>query len=711
MRITQSFFIGVLAASAAGSLFAVERVCCRRWSVEVDAANLSFSVECGDAPGGASKVAEGRILLSDGLAVAGKKPKALSKLDYSSLEIPLSRGSSATASSEEPVPQARIEISSDGNVSIAAPEGCRILGSLFWGEGGRRTIAVRADAPSDGANVVSGPSVPDGADALFDVNTDSLLTLRKARIAYDRGSGRYSFAADGELGLSCRRDVLSRRFDVKWRRPVEGGTFDTPPVGWMTWYAVKFDANEKIVLDNARGFLEKFRGYTDERPVMWVDWEWGHGKFHNFGEESEDVATPRASAYPRGLAPLAADLSEMGFTPALWVSVVNDCRTNAFWRSRPEWVLGEWDMWCGPVWGDPTAPGFCEEYVKSLFALYESWGYKAFKWDTLPWAILAFNHMREKMHDPSVMPEVAYRRMIAAGREAVGEKTYLLSCSGEWDQCNLAAAEVFDAMRIGGDIFTWENFLKSGVQRILRYQPLHGTLILSDVDNLVLRPEFSTTEQARTRVSIYGLCGVPVTIGDTIESLDDGRIEMLRRIMPVVPVAPASLARAETSLDGLFRTEAGFSRPWGDWKVVAYSNFDTNSASRVSISAAGCAVWDFWRDELLSDGSGGPVSFDVAPCDTRVVRVTPLAADGATLLSVSRHITQGGYELESFESDAHSARGAVKCPGGETVKVTLLLPKARGAVSASHPHSVAGDVLRLRIAPESKCTVEWKVSY
>ena len=102
MRITQSFFIGVLAASAAGSLFAVERVCCRRWSVEVDAANLSFSVECGDAPGGASKVAEGRILLSDGLAVAGKKPKALSKLDYSSLEIPLSRGSSATAAASPP---------------------------------------------------------------------------------------------------------------------------------------------------------------------------------------------------------------------------------------------------------------------------------------------------------------------------------------------------------------------------------------------------------------------------------------------------------------------------------------------------------------------------------------------------------------------------------------------------------------------------------
>ena len=687
---------------AVAQAFAVERVCCRRWSVGIDASSLAFYVECGDAPGGAAKVVDGRITLPDGCTVANGKPKSVAKLDCAVVEIPLSpRGASGTVS---------VNVSSDGNVRISAPAGSRISGNLFWGEGGTRTVAVKADAPIEGSHVVSGPYVPDGADALFDINTDSLVSIRGARIVYDKTHCCYSFAAEGELSLSCRRDVLSRRFDVKWRRPVEGGTFATPPVGWMTWYAVKFDANEKIILDNARGFLDKFGGYTDERPVMWVDWEWGHGKFNNYGEEDEDVTAPRASAYPRGLAPLAADLSAMGFTPALWVSVVNDCRTNAFWKARPEWLLGEWNTWCGPFWGDPSAPGFCEEYVKSLFELYKSWGYKAFKWDTLPWAILAFTRLRDQMHDPSMMPEEAYRRMIAAGRETVGEKTYMLSCSGERDQCNLAAAEMFDAMRVGGDIFTWENFLKFGVQRIMRYQPLHGTLILSDVDNLVLREEFSTLEQARTRVSVYGLCGVPVTIGDTIDSLDEKRIDMLRRVMPVVPVIPASLARAEAAVDGLFRTEADFSRPWGDWKVVAYSNFDTNSAGRTSFSAPGCAVWDFWQDRLVS-AEGGDVSLDVAPCDTRLVRITPIAKKGATLLSVSRHITQGGYEVESFASTERGASGAIKCPGGETVKVTLLLPKDRGAISASHPYDLDGDVLRLKLSSTAKTTVEWSVSY
>lgn len=238
-----------------------------------------------------------------------------------------------------------------------------------------------------------------------------------------------------------------------------------------------------------------------------------------------------------------------------------------------------------------------------------------------------------------------------------------------------------------------------------------GMGILSDSDSLVLRPEFSTLAQARTRVSIYGLSGLPVTVGDTIASLDAPRIDLLRRIMPVVPVTPASLARAEIQTDCLVESVAEFARPWGTWEVRAFSNLDTNEARRVSFSASGRAVWDFWRDEQLRLDGDGAIKLEVPPCDTRVVRLTPFSAQGATLLSVPRHITQGGYELASFRSDAHEVSGAVKCPGGETVKVTLLLPGSRGAITSSHPCKLEGDVLRLELSPVSSETVEWHVAF
>lgn len=683
---------------------AVERASFRGWAIAVDRVSFNFSLECAAGPGGNAVIVEdGRIALPSGWTpVSGKVKLPSMDAAFSLMEIPVARNGETNA--------VAFRLSADG-VEIAAPDGSRISGTLLWGEDARRVIAVRADEPCAGSCVTSGPCVPDGADALFDISSDALLALSGATLECVPSAGRFAFAADGTVSFSARRAFLSRRYGIRSHAPREGGMFATPPVGWMTWYAVKFAANEQIVLENAKAFKEKFGGYTDEKPVLWVDWEWGHGKMHSFGDEDEDVTAPRASAYPRGMKALADDLSSLGFTPALWVSVVNDCRTNAFWKARPEWVLGEWDVWCGPVWGDPTAPGFCEEYVPALFALYENWGYKAFKWDTLPWALAAFTRLREKMHDPSVMPEEAYRRMVAAGRKAVGEKTFLLSCSGETDACNLAASDLFDAMRIGGDIFTWENFVKQGLDRILRYQPLHGTHILSDSDNLVLRPEFSTLAQARTRVSIYGLSGLPVTVGDTIASLDAPRIDLLRRIMPVVPVTPASLARAEIRTDCLVESVAEFARPWGTWEVRAFSNLDTNEARRVSFSASGRAVWDFWRDEQLRLDGDGAIKLEVPPCDTRVVRLTPFSAQGATLLSVSRHITQGGYELASFRSDAHEVSGAVKCPGGETVKVTLLLPGNRGAITSSHPCKLEGDVLRLELSPASSETVEWHVAF
>lgn len=145
--------------------------------------------------------------------------------------------------------------------------------------------------------------------------------------------------------------------------------------------------------------------------------------------------------------------------------------------------------------------------------------------------------------------------------------------------------------------------------------------------------------------------------------------------------------------------------------VLAMGAFFVTTHMACVISASGRAVWDFWRDEQLRLDGDGAIKLEVPPCDTRVVRLTPFSAQGATLLSVSRHITQGGYELASFRSDAHEVSGAVKCPGGETVKVTLLLPGSRGAITSSHPCKLEGDVLRLELSPVSSETVEWHVAF
>ena len=589
-----------------------------------------------------------------------------------------------------------------GGISVV---GARVEGLVLAGAPDAEAVfAVAADTPPEGLVSASGGAVPDAADAVFDRRTDTLYRVRGGRLAFDGASGRFSFAGADGVSLSVEPRTLATRYRIAYRPVNPDCVFRTPPVGWMTWYAVKFKASDEVVMRNARGFMEHFRGYTDERPVMWVDWEWSHDRFRGHGEDGEDVMTPRASVYPRGLKPVAEDLEKLGFTPALWVALVSDIRTNALWAAHREWMLGEAMAWCGPLWGDPTAPGFCEEYVPSLFRLYQDWGYKAFKWDCLPAALDMFTALHDRFKDPSVGPEEAFRRMIAAGRKAVGPNCYLESCSGESDRAILGAVDLFDSGRVGGDIFKWHEFLRRGVNKILRYYPLHSTAFWADADNLVMREEFSTLAQARTRATVYALAGVPVTLGDEIESLDAARIDVLKRVMPVVPMHPASL-RDNRCDGGLMESTAHFARPFGTWRLKAWSNFTTNETRTASFDDRGCAVWDFWNDRLLSDGTAGTLPLSVAPGDTALWRVTPVAKDAPTLVSVSRHVTQGGYEIAALSSDAAGARGTVKCPGGETVKVTFLLPAGAKVASASHPYALDGRVLRLEVGSAVRADV------
>ena len=540
-----------------------------------------------------------------------------------------------------------------------------------------------------GLHMVSGDAVPSGANAWYEPQTDRLTFFNGMVID----------------------NYLTTRYSIPFRPINPNLNLKTPPVGWMTWYAVKFAASDEVVMRNARGFMEKFRGYTDEKPVLWVDWEWFHGRFKENGDETDtDMLTPRREAYPRGMKAVADDLKALGFTPALWVSVFSDVRTNALWKAHPEWVLPCEQSWCGAIAADPSAPGFCEEFVPRIFELYKSWGYEAFKWDTLPISCRRFADYRAKGR-VKLPPKDVLRKCVQAVRKVVGENTYLMSCSGERDWVNFTAIDLFDGGRIGGDIFAWKPFRLYGVNRLLSYQPFHNTVFWADADNLVLREEFSTLAQARTRVSIYALAGVPITMGDEIAALDEPRINLLRRAMPVVKMRPAWMTRAAPAPD-LLPLHVDFKRDFGSWQVRGWSNMTTNRYLSASFAAQNAAIWDFWNDRLVGADSGRVVAdVQVAPGDTVIYRVTPLEKDAPTLVSVSRHITQGGYELKEYAADAHGARGVVKCPGGETVKVSFLLPKGRAVASASHPFVQDGCLVRLALTSDQREDVAFSIEF
>lgn len=404
--------------------------------------------------------------------------------------------------------------------------------------------------------------------------------------------------------------------DDSGRFPLRGG-FKAPPVGWMTWYALWFDTTEEKVLRNAKNFMEAFGDVLAEKPVFWIDWEWFHPQLWPNGSiEGEDSLTPRTKIYPRGLAPVAADLKSMGYVPGLWVSVASDVRTNALWSSHSEWLLPPSNEWCGPVWGDPTAPGFCETYVPELFRIYKSWGYEAFKWDTLPHSITVFEKFRGSLKAPFFSSKEIVRKMVEAGRRAVGD-AYLLSCSGETDEAVEACPDLFSAARIGADVSHWHEFVKEGVDRFLKYSYLHGDTLWCDMDNLVLREPYSNLAQARTRITLYSLFGVPLTLGDEVAALDRPRIDMLRKVLPTFNVRPKKVGLRVPG--EVFRTQVDFVRRDSRWTLHAFTNFETNKTLSASFNCGSAKATDFWTGKELRPHDG-VLEFSIDPCDTVCVR-------------------------------------------------------------------------------------------
>jgi len=407
--------------------------------------------------------------------------------------------------------------------------------------------------------------------------------------------------------------------------------------------------------------------------------------------------------------------------PVLWIGASNDNQLNDELAGHPEWVLAQSPRWCGQYWVDPTAPGVLEEYIPKVFRQIVDWGYQALKWDCLPMSLTVYDEFHDRFADGSVSSDDALRQMVKAARNVVGDDFYMLSCSGTTDRDITVAMDLFDAARVGGDVFGWQEFAQEAVDRVYRYYPFHNTVLFADADNLVLRPEFNNLSQARSRVSFYGLSGLPVTVGDAMDVLDEPRIHLLRRIMPVIDTRPRDLQIKQRAREFAVNV-LEFARPWGNWLAVGVINSadEVNSIALNIKSELHCfgevfAVYDFWPQRFLGVFAD-LVHLDIGAYDTTVLRITPLNGAAPQLIGSSRHITQGGFEVKDIQNDpaAKTVTARVKLTGGEVNRFVFYLPggcQIAEVAAKDCCHQVKDNLLTLEFMPEVNDTVEFTVKY
>jgi alpha-galactosidase len=110
------------------------------------------------------------------------------------------------------------------------------------------------------------------------------------------------------------------------------------PGGYESWYNHYGDINEGLILEDLEGLgktenLVKLRYLDRQKPAVFqIDdgWEKAVGEW--------DVDTRR---FPRGLAPVAAEIAGAGYIPGLWLAPFLVTRNSRIFRERPGWLLRE----------------------------------------------------------------------------------------------------------------------------------------------------------------------------------------------------------------------------------------------------------------------------------------------------------------------------------------------------------------------------------
>jgi hypothetical protein len=690
-------------------------------------------------------VPQNRVVENAGITQVRLAERVFSLRDYTGVTFEYAQPDSATrltiTYTGGPVEQTefRIHFLLDDR-GIRCSFGCRgdldvhLEGVLRWGgDMEHETFAVNLDRQGMDLRCAHGPASSIVDHALFDRRTDSALEISgcyTTRIQFDWELKAYRFRVNTEgqdynKGFTIRthEQVYARKFNIAYNPINPRTTFADPPVGWMSWYAVQFDASEDTVLENARWQAAHLRDYGAN--TIWVDWEWYHSDFSGVGQPGVDTFCPDARMYPNGLAHVAAEIKKLGFIPAVWIGATNDPSENEFIRDHPETVLVQKPQWCGQYFMDLTHPLYLEEFIPKVLGQILDWGYQALKWDCMPVTMQLSDQYHDRFYNPALSTEQALMAVVAAARKVVGPDFYMLYCSGlNLRDLNIAAAG-FDAARIGGDIFSWDDFISQCIGQVMKMYAFHNVVFANDPDNVILRSKFNTYDQALSRLSFVSLLGLPVTLGDNLPELPPERVELLRRGIPSLTTHPMDIRVTAHDLR-VVKANLAVNKPYGQWNVVDVFNLlaeemevavDLRADLHLPLEEGPYLVYDYWNRQYIGEIS---TCFNAAlrPFASRVFAVHKKLSR-PQVLSTSRHLSQGAVDLVNlvWDEQRQTLSGISQGVAGDAYEIVLHLPDEYRMISdefsalAPEIRQIAPNVWGLVFAPAATGEFPWSVAF
>ena len=382
---------------------------------------------------------------------------------------------------------------------------------------------------------------------------------------HDRFQNRLHFAADGDdclITLETQTDGVDHRAsetlllfadpDVEtalrlWSRYVAAASPLLPRIparritGWCSWYNLYAAIDEANILEH----LAAAAAFRDTQRVPLDVFQIDDG----FTPEMGDWLDVKPQ-FPRGLAPLLAEIAAAGFTPGLWIAPFMVGNRSRLTREHPDWLVR--DRATGkPIvqmrfygefrWHkrseeyhilDITHPG-AEAWMRRVFRTWaQQWGARYFKADFLLFGS-EYGPDRAVWHNADGRSRIGiWRHMLTIMREEVGDDATIVGCG-----CPLwASVGLVDAVRIGRDVgarMTGEQSAESLLRVQRTRSHANGVLWQADPDCILLRDRFHELSdlQIDTLAKVADDVGGVIMTSDHLGELSAERRDLFARIL------------------------------------------------------------------------------------------------------------------------------------------------------------------------------------
>lgn len=536
----------------------------------------------------------------------------------------------------------------------------------------------------------------------------------------------YSLAASGnEITIRFRPRYYQKHRGLKFYEPWTY-SIRQPVVGWCSWFAYFREVTQKDIQKTADVLAERLVPYG--LTYLQID--------DGYQQDPIGPADHWVNAnekFPDGMAGLARYIAGKGLKPGIWTNVACHDRDYAFANKelfvrndRGEPANGNW---VGYVM-DGSNTQTIEKMIRPVYREFADTGWDYFKLDALRHLRYeGYNSFSQFFADKGADRVEAFRAVVKAVRQEIGDDNYLMGCWGVRPEL----IGLIDACRVGDDGFRLDS--------MAQYNSFNNVVWQIDPDHIELSPEQGYRSCLATSIT-----GSLYMLTDKAELYRTEMIEPARRTMPVLFTRPGQvydvdptrsmfLDRVETEMSGsgprVFDTSMNtpydlylleINRPFENWMLLG--RFDERKPT-IQMYEMGLdrnkdyLVFEFWTKSFAGQFKGQmslPKIDSKFGCQLFCFREKQ---DHPQLLGTNRHFSCGGAELDALNWQDRTLHGTSRVVKDEVYMLYIHEPTEFNhtaydiTLSSGRvvKHQRNGSILQIGIECRDAETLNWAVRY